>query len=246
MSRFIYSIVIPHYNSPLLLQRMLDSIPQREDIQVIVVDDCSTADNIEQLKLCHHSNLEIVYLSEKHGAGYARNIGLSKAEGKWLLVVDADDYFAENAFTVFDKYTESNYEYICYCISALDCNSVKNGRKIVSDQIVRKYLENKNDKTLLAFRYLNNVCWNKLVMNDFVNVNKINFEESLVNNDVRYNLSIGLKAKKFIVIPDELYCAVENKSSITRKKRDLEREFMFFLQVQKRNGFYEKLGFIFF
>ena len=75
MYNYLYSIVIPHYNSPNLLQRMLDSIPQREDIQVIVVDDCSTRQNVELLKQCHHSNLEIVYLPENKGAGYARNIG---------------------------------------------------------------------------------------------------------------------------------------------------------------------------
>ena len=36
-----YSIIIPHKNIPELLVRCLNSIPEREDIQVIVVDDCS-------------------------------------------------------------------------------------------------------------------------------------------------------------------------------------------------------------
>ena len=36
-----YSIIIPHYNSFLLLRRCLDSIPKREAVQVIVVDDNS-------------------------------------------------------------------------------------------------------------------------------------------------------------------------------------------------------------
>lgn len=40
-----YSIIIPHYNAPHLLERCLKSIPVREDIQVIVVDDCSPAVN---------------------------------------------------------------------------------------------------------------------------------------------------------------------------------------------------------
>jgi len=39
-----YSFVIPHYNTPDLLQRLIDSIPQREDIEVIVVDDNSDDD----------------------------------------------------------------------------------------------------------------------------------------------------------------------------------------------------------
>ena len=37
-----YSIIIPHYNIPDLLGRCIKSIPEREDVQVIVVDDNST------------------------------------------------------------------------------------------------------------------------------------------------------------------------------------------------------------
>ena len=34
-----YSFIIPHHNCPKQLNRLLDSIPQREDIEIIVVDD---------------------------------------------------------------------------------------------------------------------------------------------------------------------------------------------------------------
>ena len=46
-----YSIIIPHYNSPNLLKRMLNSIPEREDIEIIVVDDCSKSENVKQVRL---------------------------------------------------------------------------------------------------------------------------------------------------------------------------------------------------
>ena len=42
MANINYSIIIPHYNVPNLLLRCVRSIPVREDIQVIVVDDCSS------------------------------------------------------------------------------------------------------------------------------------------------------------------------------------------------------------
>ena len=45
------SIIIPHYNSPNLLKRMLNSIPEREDIEIIVVDDCSKSENVKQVRL---------------------------------------------------------------------------------------------------------------------------------------------------------------------------------------------------
>ena len=238
MSVYTYSIVIPHYNTPELLQRMLDSVPQRADIQIIVVDDCSNVNNLDKLKKISHSNLEIVYLSENHGAGYARNIGLKKITGEWLLVVDADDYFANNAFSVFDQYVHTQYDYICYRIKGLDSNMRE--YEIVADKNVREYINDRNK--LLAFKYLNLVCWNKLVNVGFIQENDIHFEECQVNNDVLYNLIIGFKAKQFKVISDVLYYNVVNENSITNQKRTLEKEFMFYIQAEKRNGFYEKIG----
>ena len=38
------SIIIPHFNSPRLLENLLKSMPAREDIQIIVIDDNSTED----------------------------------------------------------------------------------------------------------------------------------------------------------------------------------------------------------
>lgn len=43
----VYSIIIPHKNIPDLLRRCLDSIPQRPDIQIIVVDDNSSPDKVD-------------------------------------------------------------------------------------------------------------------------------------------------------------------------------------------------------
>ena len=42
-----YSVIIPHKNIPKLLQRCLDSIPVRDDLQVIVVDDNSDLDVVD-------------------------------------------------------------------------------------------------------------------------------------------------------------------------------------------------------
>ncbi len=242
MSFFLYSIIIPHYNSPHLLQRMLDSIPQRVDIQIIVVDDASSTENIEKLKGLAHKNLELYLEKDNNGAGYARNIGLDKAQGKWVIVADADDLFAENAFDVFDKYKDTDIDYLGFCIKCVDTETLNpNGRMIVSDVSVRKYLEKETDETLNLYKYKNTVCWNKLVSLEFIKKNKIQFESCTVNNDVFYALQIGYYANKFKVIPDELYYFTENSDSITHKKRTLEREFLFFLQAQKRNGFFEKL-----
>ena len=76
----------------------------------------------------------------------------------------------------------------------------------------------------------------------FLKKNIIQLEDCEVNNDVYYALQVGHKAEKIKVIPDELYYYMINDNSITHKKRTIEREFLFYIQVQKRNGLYKALG----
>ena len=80
---FNYTIIIPHHNLPHLLYRCLSSIPNRNDIQTIVIDDKSDEQYIQDLKEIESQfvNVSFYYLSECSGAGKARNIGLKKALG---------------------------------------------------------------------------------------------------------------------------------------------------------------------
>lgn len=90
-TEIIYSIVIPHRNTPDLLQRLIDSIPMREDIEIIVVDDNSDKDKKAAIS---RSDVRTIYIDKEHsrGAGRARNVGMDAAKGKWLLFADADEH----------------------------------------------------------------------------------------------------------------------------------------------------------
>ena len=100
----VYSIIIPHYNCPDLLTRCLDSIPVREDIQVLVIDDCSPgADKYKELyPALSRPYLEFYNTPFGGSAGRARNIGLDHAKGKWIVCVDADDLLVPEAAEILD------------------------------------------------------------------------------------------------------------------------------------------------
>ena len=91
----LYSIIIPHYNIPELLQRCLNSIPDLPSFQVIIVDDCSDGKIVDfrYFPGMERENVKCIFLKERHGAGFARNLGLRYACGKWVLFADADDFF---------------------------------------------------------------------------------------------------------------------------------------------------------
>ena len=111
-----FSIIIPHYDIPDLLMRCLKSIPVSEDIQVIVVDDNSpNADTyLERYPELSRPYLEFIRTTKGGGAGYARNVGLDHAKGKWLLFADADDFFVEDMHEVIKAHTLSSEADVIY------------------------------------------------------------------------------------------------------------------------------------
>lgn len=241
MKNFIYSITITHYNNPELLSRMLKSIPERDDIQVIVVDDASTDENKKKLAALRHRNLEIIFTPENHGAGYERNVGLDHATGKWLIACDCDDCFAEGAFEVLDKYKDTDYDFIQYLVSPASDSLIK-ASTLHSDLSVRKYIKKQSKRNIRLLKYYNHDCWNKMVSMKFMKEYGIRWEECRINVDVMYALQLNVYAKNILIIPDVLYLYIGATDGITRKKRSIEREFGFYLASQKRNGFFKKLG----
>ena len=111
-----FSIIIPHKEIPDLLMRCLKSIPVSEDIQVIVVDDNSTgADTyLDKYPELSRPYLEFVRTTKGGGAGYARNVGLEHAKGKWILFADADDFFVDDMYGIICSYADSEADVIFF------------------------------------------------------------------------------------------------------------------------------------
>ena len=110
-----YSFVIPHHNTPDLLQRLIDSIPQREDIEIIVVDDNSDED--KKASVCR-PDVKTIFIDKEHthGAGKARNVGMDAATGKWLLFADSDDFYNPGFIEVLDEYKNEDIDILFFNI----------------------------------------------------------------------------------------------------------------------------------
>lgn len=100
------SVIIPVYNVQAYIERCLNSVLAQTytDFEVICIDDGSTDDSG---KICdafqEKDNRIRVRHIENHGVSYARNLGLSMAEGEWFCFVDSDDWIEPN-------YVERMYE----------------------------------------------------------------------------------------------------------------------------------------
>lgn len=97
-----FSIIIPAYNAEAYLQRCLDSIFSQEfdDYEVIVINDGSTDRTVALLEEYSsiHPNLQVLTQSN-HGMSTARNRGIDKAKGEYILFVDSDDELMPHALS---------------------------------------------------------------------------------------------------------------------------------------------------
>lgn len=120
-----YSVVVPHYNIPLLLRRCLSSIPHREDVQIIVVDDCSCEEVQIELKEIETQfpYAQFVYSDKNKGGGHARNVGLDHAVGKYLLFLDADDFFHDDINAFLDDYKHEECDIVFFNADSVDLSS---------------------------------------------------------------------------------------------------------------------------
>lgn len=93
------SIIIPVYNQEDLIIRALDSIPTRDDIEIIVIDDKSTDKTVSNLfaYMFHNDDKNIMLLQNKEnkGVGYTVNRGYDTAIGDYVVLLGSDDYFTE-------------------------------------------------------------------------------------------------------------------------------------------------------
>lgn len=229
----VFSFIIPHKNCPNLLQACLDSIPQREDVEIIVVDDNSTEDNIPRIER-RDTTLICLTEQESRGAGHARNVGVSKSQGKWLLFADADDYYTNSFLDALLPYSSCDYDVIyfnSYFVNFEGSNEYRPNSHW--DHAVEQFFSSaQSTKDRIRLTTSVNYPWNKMISRSLIDRYSLSFEEIPICNDALFSVKAGILAEKIAIIEKRLYCYVKNESGITYTKRPLSH---YFLEVDSMN-----------
>lgn len=211
---FNYSIIIPHHNLPVLLERCLQSIPRRDDLQIIVVDDNSDESCKRQLKGIEVSfpYVELVYMDQNGGGGKARNIGLEHAKGDYVLFADADDYFNPCLNSILNDYIEETADMVFFAANSVDTDTYqKSDRGDYYSNVVNSF----NGKDDFNLRYCFGVPWSRLVRREFLASNNIRFQETIRHNDVGFATFAGYYAKTIKTDNRAIYCVTTRKNSVS-------------------------------
>lgn len=217
---FNLSIIIPHYNTPELLEKLLISIPEKEDIQIIVVDDNSIRELAKYNAVVTAYSYRVEFYKNNSGiqsAGVCRNIGLDHAKGIWVMFADADDYFLSRMYESVSKYFKTDYEMVIFCSTSVFIDTGEIADRHIPDQIrIERYLNNPTSKNLLVAKNMKGPC-SKIILRSVIQENNIRFSETLHHNDVYFVFKAAYYCKKTAISGDIIYCITRNTGSLTTK-----------------------------
>lgn len=222
-----YSIIVPAYNEEKNLKKWFERFKcNRSDYEVIIVDDGSSDKTLaiaENIKT--HNRFVRVYTQSNQGVSAARNLGLEKALGEWIIFADADDILRSNCLDIFDNYIKSGYEIIqASQISSGQTydNSTNNIVEIASKDIQRvllnreRYKRGGNISRKIMYESVHGV-YGKLFNKKLLDRNKVRFQEGLgLGEDILFYFDALACTKRILLVNDIIYEIVENMNSSTR------------------------------
>lgn len=225
------SIILPVYNVAPYLRQCLDSVCGQtyRDIEIIAVNDGSTDQSLEILKEYAAKDDRIILIDQKNaGLSAARNVGLERASGSYILFLDSDDWIDLNT-------CELAYETIR-----------RDASQVVIWNYYREYV-NASRKTLLLDQMPETLCgsaakrfhrrmvgpvgdelkkpelldslttaWGKLYEKDFIADARFVDTKMISSEDVLFNIEVFSRADRISYLPDILsHYRKSNQTSLT-------------------------------
>lgn len=199
------TVIMPVYNTGKYLEESLQSIYAQtfKDFDVVCVDDASDDGltiRILQKYQREHENFTLIRSERNLGAAQARNLGIQKAQGEYVVFLDADDVFLSRMFeTAYKRVIEVNAE---VCVFGYKSFYICNGEKKYLHRTLPADLSliDKNSEERFCY-YITNP--HKLCKKSFLQEQDIFFQSISSSNDVFFSCMALTKAEKTVYITDE-------------------------------------------
>ena len=239
------SVIIPHHNTPDLLERCLNSIPEKDDVQIIVVDDNSSDDIVDFKNFPGNNRNNLTCVFDKKGgrAGYARNKGIDLAKGKWIVFADADDFFEDGFYENVSEWFNSDADVILFKLDSKDSATMEQSdRHLVNNKAVDDALKGEisDVDAVLALQ----APTFKMISHTFLIENNIRFEEIICTEDVVFVTKLACLAHKIQIVDKSLYVITTRQDSLSQTAKKEPEKFLCsvgaFIRRNKLYGQYNK------
>ncbi len=238
--KYQITVGMPVWGVEKYIKRSLLSVLEQdfEDMEILVIDDCGTDKSIDiatELATTHPkgNKIRIIRQPRNLGCWAARNRVLDEAQGKYIFLIDSDDYLFENAIPkLYQKAEETQCETTYGSVLPVDefGNPIENSGVdgINLPDIVLKG-ENKlacfaNDNTKRL--RLNNFIWNIMLRSDFIRKHNLRFRQTKFWDDVLFNADMQPLITSATFVSDLTYHYVirDNSLSNFQKRETIQSE----------------------
>lgn len=218
----LVTVIVPAYNVERYIESCIKSIMLQSftNIEIIVVNDGSTDGTAGILNgiAQNESRLKIVDTTN-YGVSAARNTGIRKASGDYLIFVDGDDYLATDFVAYMVSLVDSTRA--DFCLSRR-CYTRKTEEQVKSDVI--KCCGSDEAIALLLSPEVVVGCWNKIYKKSMLLSNDIWFSESLFYGEGLTFITSVAKACKYVGVGSrKVYFYRKNNDFSATTRFDVEK-----------------------
>lgn len=233
------SIIVPCYNTKLYIEQCMQSLIEQtlEDIEIICIDGCSSDGSLEILQQFETKDSRIkVFSKENEGVSLSRNYGMQKAQGKYLMFVDADDWIDQDTCEIaYEKAEEQQADLVMWSYmrefkdNSLSKDIFKENEKIFQGdsikQLHRRFFGLLGEE-LAQVENADALCpvWGKLYKREIIKENNIRFtdiREIGTYEDGMFNLEVFEHLNNVVYIQRYFYHYRKyNDNSITSQYKE--------------------------
>lgn len=200
------TLIVPVYNSEEYIGKCLESILKQtyQDFEIMVVNDGSI-DNSQKVINYYKENFpdKIITIEQKNkGVSKTRNESIKKANGKYIMFIDNDDFLDKDYIETFVKTAEEG-----------DYDAVFAGYRRPNEN--KKIIKKMELKDTEWSKYMIMAPWAKIYKKQFLIDNNIEFLSVNLGEDIYFNLKAILSSKKIKIIPYIGYNWFFNTSSVS-------------------------------
>lgn len=215
----LLSIIVPVYNASIFLQKCIDSILENsfDSFEAIFINDGSTDSSRKILDRITDSRVIVIHKNNS-GVSSARNAGLQRAKGEYVLFIDADDYLTTNGIkdilNAIHKFRDADFIKFSHRVNF---EGIEKKSKFKSQRAHFKNRYLSHDQALISIVNGHNVVWNICFRRLILMERQIFFDEELSYfEDGPFIFEFFSSHPQCVYVDEDTYVyRVDNEDSLT-------------------------------
>lgn len=215
------SIIIPVYGVESYVRRCIESVISQDgadaSIECIIVDDCGSdrsMDIVSQMVSGYSGHIRFIIIEHEcnRGLSAARNTGMEKASGTFVLFLDSDDYLMPDSIQAFVTCLSQYPDADLVVGKGKDC---RDGNCSLDGLHEPRLIENRGEffQLLLSGKiYIQ--AWNKLTRRSIIQTHQLSFIEGVLFEDESWSYHLFSSVSSILLIPNPTYVYEYNENSI--------------------------------